>query len=85
MSSANSRTVDRSRSWRSLMQKMKRDGPSTDPCGIPESTSTCDEFTPSTLTRSFDNSRVFVTTGFMLSVFIGILYTKVKTIRNPQV
>jgi hypothetical protein len=26
----------------------KRDGPSTDPCGIPESTSTCDEFTPST-------------------------------------
>jgi hypothetical protein len=25
---------------------MKRDGPSTDPCGIPESTSTCDEFTP---------------------------------------
>jgi hypothetical protein len=22
---------------------MKRDGPSTDPCGIPESTSTCDE------------------------------------------
>ena len=29
---------------------MKRDGPSTDPCAIPESTSTCDEFTPSTTT-----------------------------------
>jgi hypothetical protein len=46
----------------SVEKSWLRDGPSTDPCGIPESTSTCDEFTPSTPTVWFlSESQLFST------------------------
>ena len=50
-SSANSRTCEVTTLGRSLMWRRNSSGPSTEPCGTPESTDTWLDFLPSTTTR----------------------------------